>query len=555
MTISNPTPVVEKAWRPNKRQESFIQLPDSIFEALYGGAAFGGKSELLVMLDIVRGFIEYPKFKSLYLRRTFADLEKEIIPRSMEWYKPMGATYNETKKRWTWPSGAISQFGHAERESDVRDYDSAEYNLIKWDESTHFTEFQYEYLSFSRCRSSSSDLPAIVRSGTNPGNISHDYFRKRFVDPARGGMKILKDARTGQKRIFVQSFATDNPVGMKNDPTYVMRLEMLPEAEKRAKLYGDWYSYFGQVFTEWRIQPLANEPANAQHLIEPFSIPSWWPRIIAIDWGYAAMTVALWGAVSPEGICYLYRVYSVTQTNIKDWSTEIVNLSQDEDIRDVVICHSAQQNRGEPLTIRDQVHNAFTDSGFDTGVRLGERDRIGGKLLVHEYLRWNQKNKVKPPNMLYDHELASKILRLRGETAYKEYLTYFIEEEPETNLPKLRVFTHSPEGIKTDILVDCINKCVYEEVGKDGKKPEDVREFSGDDPYDALRMLVRAVHRFTSEVNTEFQERQKIDSLYADLAKTGNQSGFYRNLEKLEESKSGLSVRGHRRIRSLGIPR
>ncbi|HWY35716.1 MAG TPA: hypothetical protein VNX68_13810, partial [Nitrosopumilaceae archaeon] len=81
--------------------------------------------------------------------------------------------YQDQKKRWTHPSGAIIQFGHCEHEKDVRKYDTSEYNIICFDEATSFTPWQYEYLTFSRCRSASADLPAIVRSGTNPGNIGH----------------------------------------------------------------------------------------------------------------------------------------------------------------------------------------------------------------------------------------------------------------------------------------------------------------------------------------------------------------------------------------------
>src|ERR1700679_2248941 len=104
-----------RSWQPNKRQEDFFSIPDTIFEALYGGAAGGGKTEGLLMLDLAKKTKEgkplytHPRFKSLYLRRTFPELDNEVIPRSREFYEPTGAKYNEAKKRWTWPSGAIAQ--------------------------------------------------------------------------------------------------------------------------------------------------------------------------------------------------------------------------------------------------------------------------------------------------------------------------------------------------------------------------------------------------------------------------------------------------------------
>jgi hypothetical protein len=542
----NAEPVIQKAWRPYPKQAQFIAIPDSVFEALMGGAKGPGKTDTLIMLPLMRQFIEHPKFKALVLRRNFTDLEQEVIVRQREWYTPAGATYNESKHRWTWPSGAIIQNGHANKESDVRKYDSAEYNLIEWDESTHFTGFQYEYLSFTRCRSSAPDLPAIVRSGTNPGNVGHSYFRKRFVDPFRAGNQILRDKRTGLKRIFIPCGPRDNPTLLKNDPTYLQKLESLPEAEKRAA-YGDWYTFSGQVFEEWRLEPLPGEPQNARHVIPGFNIPSWWPRILAIDWGFTAYTVAGWAAISPDGRVYLYRIHAVKNSLIKTWSVDIANLSKGENIVDAVICHSANQNRGEPQTIQLQVQIALADAGFEVGLRLGEKDRIGGKALVHEYLRWAPLPRVIPKEG-YDHDLAIKLLRNYGEKKYKEYIQFFSEQEPETNLPKLQVFEYSPEGEPNDGLIDTIPDCIYQEKSVDGKLAEDVKEFDGDDFYDMLRMLLRRIDEYMATVKDEFLERKKIEEAYAMIQPGIDQTAFYRKMENIESQETG-AVRMHKRRR------
>src|SRR6187399_2812099 len=66
--------------RPNPgRQEDFLSLSDDIFEALFGGAAYGGKSWILTMLPLFRGFYKFQGFKGIILRRKFPDLEREII--------------------------------------------------------------------------------------------------------------------------------------------------------------------------------------------------------------------------------------------------------------------------------------------------------------------------------------------------------------------------------------------------------------------------------------------------------------------------------------------
>lgn len=541
--IGNAEAVINKVWKPTDKQNQILCLPDTIFEALGGGAAGGGKTDLGLMIPPARQFTEHPKFKGLVMRRTMTDLEKEIIPRQQEWYAPMGGTYNETKKRWKFASGAMIQNGHAEREQDVRKYDSAEYNYIDWDESTHFTGFQYLYLSISRCRSSSPDLPAFVRSFTNPGNIGHSFFKNRFVDPCPFGRKILVDRVTKERRIYIPFLGKDNPHLLLNDPGYLTRLEGLPEIEKKAKLYGDWNSYEGQVFSEFRVLHLADEPEYAVHVIDnksgKFVIPNWWPRILCIDWGWDAMTFAIWAAISPEGRVYIYRTWAWFKTYTPIWAAEIVKLTGDEVIEDLCLCHSAGQHRGEELTIQEQVSNAFDNKYV---VNLAKKDRIGGKTLVHEYLRWKQIPRLHR-KLLYDGALAGWILRNKGEQSYNEYLAMFVDTPDEDNIPKLQILSHGPEGRENKELIDVIPSCMPSEIN-----PEDVAEFFGDDPYDTLRMVVKSAHRYIDQANVAFQRLAKLEALNAKNTPE-SQTAFYMELARTATQDQELyEVRGHRRI-------
>lgn len=528
-------------WKPHRRQAAFLEIPDSIFEAMYGGAAGGGKSETLLNLPLVRGFYENPRFKGLLLRRTYPELEAELIVRSESqgFYKALGARYNQEKKRWVFPSGSILQFGHLEYDKDVRKYDSAEYNYIGFDELTSFTEYQYKYM-ISRCRSSSPDLPAIMRSGTNPGNIGHAWVRGYFIEDTLGKKippgTIIIDKVTGLKRIFIQSKAQDNPHLMENDPQYVNRLMGMAEKDRKAKLDGDWYTFSGQVFDDFREEHFPGEPDFAIHVISDFKVPDWWPKFLAIDWGYAAMTCALWGCVSPEGRLIVYREGVWKQTKVSSWGADVARMSEGEVLRDIVICQSASQQRGDELTILQQFEKASGLRPRLSGNLKGSR--VSGKILIQELLRWREKPNRKIPKADYSEEVAQKILRIAGLKAYNDYLLSFRPEPPEINLPKLQIVESCVTLRKT------IPLCVY-----DDDKKEDVAEFSGDDPYDSLRYLAAMYDGRTWEVvHHEAEKLVQVDAAIQNLQRTQDWTSYYRKMERLER-KSSSYARPLRRMR------
>ena len=317
ITVTSPYEEVvkkaeDKVWKPTAKQERFIKVPFDIDEAGYGGALMAGKSDVLMLLPLLYNFHQNPKFKGLFLRRTFPELEQEIIPRSAEFFPSSGATYNVAKHRWEWPNGAMDIFGHLKDEKDVKKYDTGQFPLIRWDEATSFTGYQYEYITLRRNRAPVGfGYPAFTRWGSNPGNVGHKYFRERFIDPCKQGGKIIRDKATGAKRIFIPATAQDNPHGLEENPKYFQKLQgITSEAERRAMILGDWYTFEGQVFDEFRLEPMRDEPDNARHVIEPFPIPSWWPKLIGIDWGFAAWCFIIWAAISPDGRVYIYRTYA-----------------------------------------------------------------------------------------------------------------------------------------------------------------------------------------------------------------------------------------------------
>ena len=118
-----------------------------------------------------------------------------------------------------------------------------------------------------------------------------------------------------QSRIFVPSSVFDNPALLQNDPMYVQRLASMPDAERRALLYGDWDSFSGQVFREWRNDPAHYNDGLLTHVVNPFPIPAGWRIWCGLDWGYARPFSVGWYAVAPDRRLYRIReLYGCTGT-------------------------------------------------------------------------------------------------------------------------------------------------------------------------------------------------------------------------------------------------
>lgn len=525
---------LEKDWKPTRKQAEFLSLPTTIKEAAFAGGAGSGKSVILLIYGICHKWHENPSFKQVFMRRTYQELRKEIVPRSEELYSKFGATFNKSEMIWTFPSGARIILAHCEEEKDIHRYDSLEINLFTPDEITSFTEYMYLYIAFTRVRTSSKDLPAITRTAGMPGNIGHSWFKKRFVDPYPDGGKIII-GKGGNKRIYIHATQADNPY---IDPSYAQSLSALSEAEKKAKLYGDWSAYLGQVFDEFRDKKYPDEPENALHVVSPFDIPKWWPRFIIGDWGFAAMTYIGWYVVSPSKRVYLYRELYWYKTKIAEWAPIVKGFIEKEEPKVIKFCKSASQDRGTEHTVQQQIEEALGKPIELSNNSSGSR--IAGKMLIHEYLRWKQKPST-PNNEVreFNDEHARWLLRNKGLAEYKEYISSFNPTEPEDNIPKLQIFCcneqfHEGHPNCCPVMIDSIKACNYDKKSKDGKPAEDVAEFEGDDPYDDLRYAVDTADSYFDESNEEFKRVQKEATLIAQLNNTQDFTAFYRNSRTLE---------------------
>ena len=531
-----------RVWKPNKKQEVFVSLPDTILEALFGGAAGAGKTEVLLSLPIIRGFIQHPQFHGIIFRRTFPELEESLILRAPEYYEPLGGKYNSSKHFWRFESGAVIRFSYLESDQDAESHKTAQYNYIAWDELTEFGESQYTYL-LSRLRSSTKELPTIVRAASNPGGPGHGWVYRRFVKQQPLGNVILRDADSGTKRIFIPARVTDNEYLELHDPDYKERLKLLPKAQRQALLEGRWDVFSGQVFTEFRTTHIPGEPDNAVHVVEPFDIPLWWPRGLAVDWGFKANTWAGWGALSPDGQIFLYREYCVAGEKVSTWAANITRISQGEPIKRTALDPSAWQHRGEDLSISELFHKY---AGY--WPEKANNDRVGGKLLIHEGLRWRPRPKRfnERPVDEFNYYKAQHIRRFEGEDAYNEYLDQFKEEDRNVSLPRIQIFNTCIH------VIEALQACTY-----NPKRTEDVLEFDGDDAYDGFRYLLFLMESIREPRRQQrvLRERARID---AEFKRSGDASSYYINLKahdlKSRNASDYPTVVPHR-LKSYGVRR
>lgn len=274
------------------KQKLFIDATES--EVLFGGAAGGGKS-YGQMVDALLFALLYPGSKQLILRRTFSELDKSLIRTSLALFPREIYTFNSSSHTGKFKNGSIIDFGYCAAENDVYQYQSAEYDVIRFDELTHFTEAQYVYL-ISRIRGANS-FPKQVKSSTNPGGVGHSWVKARFVDPSPPGEHF--SGTDGLSRIFIPSLIDDNSFLTSCDPNYKKRLLALPERERRALLSGDWDIFEGQYFSEF---------SRENNVTEPFEIPQGWRKFRTVDYGLDRLA-CLWIALSPDGGCYVYREF------------------------------------------------------------------------------------------------------------------------------------------------------------------------------------------------------------------------------------------------------
>lgn len=347
--------------RPNERQQLFLTATKRF--VAYGGARGGGKSWAVRFKAKVMA-AAHPGIRILILRRTYPELqENHIRPLVAELYGV--ASYTDSKKVMTFPNGSVIRFGYCDSDKDVHRYQGQEYDLIFFDEATHFTESMF--MALTAINRGANDFPKRIYLTCNPGGVGHGWVKRLFID------RDYREGENPEEYEFIPAKVYDNKALMDKDPGYLKMLEALPDDLRRSWLEGDWDIFAGQYFTEFR---------RERHVCSPFVIPDHWRRYLALDYGLD-MLACYWAAMDERGRCYVYRELYEPNLVVSDAAAKIKALTGGEKLT-ARLAPADLWGRSAETGISQA--ERFAREGVPLS-RVTQRDRVSGWMSVKEWLK------------------------------------------------------------------------------------------------------------------------------------------------------------------------
>ena len=188
---------------------------------------------------------------------------------------------------------------------DASRFQGGEYQLMCIDEASLMPAVVMQQIE-ERLRSGSRELPVIgLRCASNPGGVSHNFLKNRFIKATDQGKFIATDD-DGRTAAFVPSRYTDNPYV---DSGYERVLNAIADPQRRKAMRdGDWDAQVGQFFEMWNRSRHVVPPFDEN---DPYNLPVEWQRFAGIDYGYRAPYGVIWAACDNDDRLWVYdEVYA-----------------------------------------------------------------------------------------------------------------------------------------------------------------------------------------------------------------------------------------------------
>lgn len=421
----------------------------------YGGAAGGAKSHTARAI-LTRAALQWEGSNGIIFRKTLKELEENHIEKFLEEIPPsLGRYIGGSKKMIRWRNGSRTYFGYLEKDADKFRYQGNEYDVMVFEESTHYPWAAVNWLLSNRMRATVAGSIPFALFPSNPGNIGHFWFKRLFID-----RRFKEDEfEIPSEYAFIQAYLEDNQILLNRDPGYLPKLNKLPEPWRSWLRDGDFEAGAGLFFPSL---------SRKVHLVKPYTIPPHWSMFAGFDWGYAHP--------------WVFGVYATSEDG------QIVKLN--------TFRGRGQTNRNLVASIIDQANTwkidltrlEYTAAGHDTFYATGKEHGYEGPTL---------------DELMMDENLTpirANTGRVLGATNLRNYLHW--ERDPW--IPPGLVFMDTPGNRK------CFES--LETMVADDKNLEDVLKVNadelgegGDDDYDETRYAVASRPEWAPSVGMDTQ--------------------------------------------------
>lgn len=266
---------------PGPQTEAYYCEADELF---YGGAAGGGKTDLLLGTSLQH------HWRSIIFRREFQQL-KGIRDRGGELFSDV-SKFNGADLTWRIEDGRRIELGACQYEGDEQKYQGRPHDLKAFDEITHFTKKQFTFLkgwnrttkinpetgNYYRCRVIAAGNPPTTAEGQWVTEYWAPWLNPSHPNPAKPGelrwfitnsdgedvevsgpepvymvINGLETAVYPRSRTFIRARIQDNPYLLESG--YLSILQSLPEPLRSRMLSGDFG--VGEDDDKWQVIPTA----------------------------------------------------------------------------------------------------------------------------------------------------------------------------------------------------------------------------------------------------------------------------------------------------------
>jgi len=324
-----------------------------------GGKRGPGKSHTVMAQVGIDDCQRVPGLKFLFLRKIQKAAKEslsDVIARVFSF-----TPHSSNNDGVFFPNDSRILIGGYKDDRDIDKYLGIEYDGMVIEECTQITDEKMQKLRGSLRTSKRGWRPRIYPT-TNADGIGLYWFKKKFIEPARN--------KTETNTRFHDVSNIYNPFV---NPEYNAWLDTLTGSLRKAWRDGDWDAFAGMAFPQWN---------RERHVVKPFTIPDYWVKWRATDWGYLSPFCTLWLTRNPDTRrIYVYRELYQSKLTDRQQARAILEMTPpNESIK----IHYADPNSFWVSRNRESIVYTSADEYKAEGIILtkGDDNRLMGKRKV-----------------------------------------------------------------------------------------------------------------------------------------------------------------------------